>query len=1022
MKKIYVQLVRSIWLALLAMGVMSSQVAWAQAIPDIQWTHTGTPLAITSDGNLVATEFISNQPVIPGSIAPAGDGLVKYALNGNQLWRTGLMQGGYYIGGKIPGYSYEVVGKVFRAAPTTDGGLAIVGKTSLRSASVAIKVSAQGGPRRWEDSDLFFDGQAELYQDDIIGTPDGGFLVLIAAAKYGSTTSTIVRKYDASGNFSWAKSVAYPTANPGNPDRSLTKGEAVLNAPGGGYLVVGYYNTTGAINDLANSSLTDNTGWVAKLTDQGDVVWQKLLSGLPVTSTNGGPVPGSIIKMYTASDVILSADGTGYALVGAAISPSSPNSPPPTTAILELDWNGNFKRARSLFTAPTEAFLTSYVGAGAANYYAVGNSSLNSGVDPQIVKVSTANLALSDPALFSVVSQRTFDSSTDMYLQGIDRAGDGSLVYWAGNQSVKLKVEMAPPGQPLTLNAPTYNCQTGAITFNVSGGNGSSITYIAPGVTRASATDNFGVVEPGLRNDPKVITITAQQSGVSVSYNFDLKAACSGTPAPKPPVSQPIPDQSLMVGQSWSGFPVGNYFSDPNLGMIPNYVPDWSFTITGLPDGLYVFSRPQDLLYTPAVTILGTPTTAGVYTVTVRASTGAFRNSPIVTTFKITVSPTNPPTGNPLVMSAPTYNCQTGAIVFNTSGGDGSPITYIAPGVTRASATDNFGTVEQGLRNDPKVITITAQQSGVSVSYNFDLKSACSNTGSPKPPMLNGPIPDQSLTVGQSLPGNGFIVGNYFSDPNLGVIPNYVPDWSFTITGLPDGLYVFSRPQDLLYTPAVTILGTPTTVGSYTVTVKASTAAFRNSPIITTFKITVSPTNPPTGALTLLAPVYDCATGAFTFRTSGGDGTPIEFQAAGITGWTTNPNQFVDKDSRTASDVKPFMLMARQSGQVVTYIWDLKAACGRARVGVEEPGTKLLVQVLGNPILGHDAQLDITGAAGQTLWLNLVDSQGRPVHQQTIDQAGSTEQIRIPVGQGSGLYLLQVQTARERQTVKLVRP
>lgn len=39
----------------------------------------------------------------------------------------------------------------------------------------------------------------------------------------------------------------------------------------------------------------------------------------------------------------------------------------------------------------------------------------------------------------------------------------------------------------------------------------------------------------------------------------------------------------------------------------------------------------------------------------------------------------------------------------------------------------------------------------------------------------------------------------------------------------------------------------------------------------------------------------NCQTGAITFKTSGGNGSLIEYQAAGITSWSTNPNQFVNK-------------------------------------------------------------------------------------------------------------------------------
>ena len=1015
MKKIYLQWVKGIWLAMI--GLVSGQLAWAQSIPDVQWTQSGSALAVTTDGGIVSTERLTQSTAT--SFNQVGDGLVKYAVQGNRLWATGFLKGGFYVGGKLPGYDYETIAKILLAAPTTDGGVAIMGKTSLRGANVVTRVNANGTPRRWEDTDLIGSSGESIFSD-LIGTPDGGYLLLLTNPQTDAPSNVVIRKYDASGNFSWSKEIAYPTPNPATPDRSLTKGEALSNTPDGGYLIVGYYNTTGTVNNQANSSLTDNTGWAAKLDGQGTVVWQKLLNSLPVTLNSNGAVPGAIVKMYSATDVILSADGTGYALVGAALGAGSVVVPAPATAILEMDWSGNFKRAKSLGTTATQAFIKLYAGAGTTSYYAVGNTSLANGADPQILKVSTATVSLSDPALFSIAGQRTYDSPTDSYLQVLDRAGDGSLVFSDGSQITKLKVETTPLG----LTAPTYNCQTGAITFNTVGGDGSPITYSAPGISRSSATATSGTVEAGLRSDPKVIPITATQSGVSVTYNFDLKSTCGTTTTPQPPVGQPIPDQSLTVGQSLpgSGFAVGNYFSDPNLGVIPNYIPDWSFTITGLPDGLYVFSRTQDLLYTPVVVILGTPTTAGIYTVTVKASTGAFRNNPIITSFKITVSATTPPPGNALVITAPTYNCQTGAITFNTVGGDGSPITYSAPGISRSSATATSGTVEAGLRSDPKVIPITATQSGVSVTYNFDLKSTCGTTTTPQPP-VGQPIPDQSLTVGQSLPGNGFIIGRYFSDPTVNV-PNYTPNWSFKVDGLPDGLSVFSQAPDLLNAaqPSITILGTPTKAGVYTVTITASTGAFRNNPIITSFKITVSATTPPPGnALVITAPTYNCQTGAITFNVSGGNGTQITYSAPGISRSSVTDN-FGTVEAGLRSDPKVIPITATQSGVSVTYNFDLKSTCGKARIGAEEPTAGLQVRVLGNPVLNQTAELEITGVEGQTVGLDLVDGQGRILQQRTIGMAGSLEHVSLPMGQGRGLLLLQVHAAKEHQTVKLLKP
>ena len=485
-----------------------------------------------------------------------------------------------------------------------------------------------------------------------------------------------------------------------------------------------------------------------------------------------------------------------------------------------------------------------------------------------------------------------------------------------------VKLRNVVPVNALTLTQPTYNCSTGAISFNTSGGDGSPITYNAPGISRLSAASNSGTVEQGLRNDPKPITITATQSGQSATYVLDLQAACAKAFIAKPPVLlSPIPDQTITIGQAVQ-IDLGGYFSDPTVA-IPHYFPDWSFSVTALPNGLR--GNYGQGKYTPDFSIGGNPMTAGVYSVTLTARTAYFPDQPVSAIFNITVvdqpvvNPPAPPTGGTLAMSQPTYNCSTGAISFNTTGGDGSPITYNAPGISRTSATSNSGTVEQGLRNDPKSITITATQSGQTASYTFDFGAFCSG---PQPPV------------------------------------------------------------------------TPPT----------------------------PPVNPPSGSsLTLLAPSYDCASGAITFRTSGGNGSAVEYASPGITGWTTNPNQFVDRDSRTANDVKPFTLMARQNGVMVTYVWDLKAACGRARLSAGERVSDLSVSLLGNPV-SDAVTVEVRGAEGQPLLLRLVDLKGHVVESRSIEQAGGVERQRFELpGAGPALLLLRVSSGTQSQTVKILK-
>lgn len=266
---------------------------------------------------------------------------------------------------------------------------------------------------------------------------------------------------------------------------------------------------------------------------------------------------------------------------------------------------------------------------------------------------------------------------------------------------------------------------------------------------------------------------------------------------------------------------------------------------------------------------------------------------------------------NALTLLAPTYNCQSGAIVFNTSGGDGTPITYAAAGVTRANATDNFGVVESGLRSDPKPIVITATQSGRTVRYAFDFGAYCQ------------------------------------TNPNA---------------------------QANMPTP-----------------------------------------------LRLLPPTYNCQSGAFIFNVGGGDGSLVEFAAAGITSWATNPRQFVDVQSRTVADVKPFTLFARQNGQVVTYQWDLKAACGRARIGASDVAAAFTVTILGNPA-GEMVTVEITGAEAQPLHLHLMDGRGRLVEQRDVATAAATERQTFELrGQPAGTLLLHTTAPGQMRTVKVIK-
>ncbi len=925
----------------------------------------------------------------------------------------------------------------------------------------------------------------------VVSHADGGFSVF--ATRYDNTyadpftpiaTYVIVSRYSSTGYFLGDSQLRYETTENNLIYTNGTRVNKAIGTPDGGFLVVGSANPTSSNNTLR--------GWAAKLDREGKVVWQNRYE-----------------SMNSLDDAAISSTGS-YLLSGSAMStPAGLFS----ASVLRVDASGN-PGSNVPVLVPYPAFNSLASITSTASGYIIGNDT-NQGVNNGDIRLT--NFSEQGAIIWTKTlggSGRDFN-----FTPGVLVTNDGYVVVGQtastdgdvrGKQSTNVAnwiVKLQNPTNVLTLTQPTYNCQTGAITFNTTGGDGSTITYSAPGISRANPTDNFGTVEQGLRNDPKPITITATQSGYTTSYGFDLKQFCAEVGNVLPPVlTGPIPDQVLVVGQDIvpGSVDLGKYFRDPNG--FPRYRPFWAITSSGLPEGVGLATRDLDENVSPFISLFGTPVRTGSYTVTINAALPKLGVS-TTASFKIIVrdSNTNPPSGATLTLIQPTYNCQTGAITFNTTGGDGSSITYSAPGISRANVTDNFGTVEQGLRNDPKPITITATQSGYSTSFTFnfgaycgslptdgqlqllaptvtcgsldatviirtsggdgspitysvpgatlsspasntasvfqcinaesplvaiqatqsgytatyslDLYKACPNTQFGQPLMARQ-IPDLTLSVGQNF--QSYDVSSFFSDPNRFPRYPFIAQYSFSATGMPEGV-TYSTEGTRNNILVAKFLGTaPSRPGVYTVTITAGNTFC--GPVVTSFKIIVVD-QPRSNPLALTAPTYDCQTGAFTFNTSGGDGSLIEFQAAGITGWTTNPNQSVDQESRTANDVKPFTLMARQNGQVVTYTWDLKAACGRGsgRLRTAEPGNELSVSVLGNPVV-EQVRVVVRGAEGQPLRLSLSDAQGHLLENRSVDRAGSAEEQTFDVGQQApGLLLLRTTTDTQTRTIKIIK-
>ena len=355
----------------------------------------------------------------------------------------------------------------------------------------------------------------------------------------------------------------------------------------------------------------------------------------------------------------------------------------------------------------------------------------------------------------------------------------------------------------------------------------------------------------------------------------------------------------------------------------------------------------------------------------------------------------------PLALVQPLFNCQTGQITFQTTGGDGSPIQFMAIGIT-GWTTNPVQQLEQAMLADPNTTTVQlmARQSGQLVTYTFNFRAYCQGSGANQPPSLMNPIANQ--VVQQGAPFTFQVPANTFADPNGDAL-------TYSAIGLPMGLTFNAVTQ--------TISGTPTQSANFPLVIVATDPGGLAAQAMFTLVVTPSGGVQP---FALIAPLYNCADGSITFRTTGGDGTAITYLAIGVQRASADsPTGVVEPGLR--ADPKPLTIYARQSGVTVSYEFNFAAFCAYARVATVEPGSNLDVRVLGNPTVQDQVLVEIRGAKGQPLRLQVSNSVGATIDEQAVEEAGETERRSLNIGRSGGMYFLQVSTAGVTKTVKIIR-
>ncbi|MFC5410162.1 putative Ig domain-containing protein [Larkinella bovis] len=329
--------------------------------------------------------------------------------------------------------------------------------------------------------------------------------------------------------------------------------------------------------------------------------------------------------------------------------------------------------------------------------------------------------------------------------------------------------------------------------------------------------------------------------------------------------------------------------------------------------------------------------------------------------------------------------------------------------------------------------TLSARVTGNS----FVLKSGpkeitCQATGTPPPPANNPPQPpavsglsaQQGVAYSTTLPA--------FTDADNEIL-------AYSLSALPGGLS-FNRDNRVLS-------GTPTVNGTFSMTYSASDPRGGSGTVTVSITIQAPVTQPPssttvTGNFEGYLDKVECGTirGWVWDRNKPNAAMTVEFYANGVAVGTTEANIYRQdlKDANKGNGAHAYSFTTPESlknntthqisAKILNSSYVLKYApkpliCpgSAARLSAGVTDSKLTATLLGNPV-GETVGVEIRGAGGQFLRLQVTDAAGRLVAAREIDEAQPIEYQSISIGrQPVGLFLIRVMSGQQQVTLKVLK-